>query len=126
MTVEGGVMPYIYSWTGTDYMGNSFSSTDEDLSGLKAGTYTLTVTDGNNCIATMPSFNITQPPSLTVTIDATTNVLCHDAATGAIYVTVSGGSACRRIYLFLDGPGLYRSCLFRFHTRSFRLKSRNV
>ena len=35
--VNGGTEPYIFNWTGPD----GFSSTDEDLSGLCAGTYTL-------------------------------------------------------------------------------------
>ncbi len=94
VTVTGGVMPaggYIYEWTGTDYLGNLFNSTLEDLADLKAGNYALTVTDANNCEITMPAVSITQPPDLTVTLNATVDVLCHDAATGAAYITVSGG-----------------------------------
>lgn len=45
LTVSGGTPNYSYSWTGP----NSFSSTNEDLTGLAAGTYIVTVTDTNGC-----------------------------------------------------------------------------
>ncbi len=45
VTVNNGVSPYTYSWTGP----NSFTATTEDISGLAAGTYNLIVTDANSC-----------------------------------------------------------------------------
>lgn len=45
LTMSGGTPPYSYSWTGP----NSFTSSNEDPSGLEQGTYTCTVTDGNGC-----------------------------------------------------------------------------
>ncbi len=41
LTVGGGVGPYTYAWTGP----SGFAAVTEDLSGLPAGTYTVTVTD---------------------------------------------------------------------------------
>lgn len=41
LDVNAGVAPFEFNWTGPD----GFSSTDEDLSGLISGTYTVTVTD---------------------------------------------------------------------------------
>ncbi len=41
ITVGGGVEPYQFIWTGP----GAFTSTDEDLAGLGAGTYTVIVTD---------------------------------------------------------------------------------
>ena len=38
---------YDVNWVGPD----NFTSTDEDIVGLDSGTYTVTVTDSNNCIA---------------------------------------------------------------------------
>ena len=47
--VTGGTAPYEFAWTGPD----AFESTEEDLTGLSAGTYVLTVTDANGCTATV-------------------------------------------------------------------------
>ena len=44
MAVSGGVAPYAYLW--------SNAQTTEDLSGLTAGTYTVTITDNNGCSET--------------------------------------------------------------------------
>jgi hypothetical protein len=65
ITVTGGTVPYNYSWTGP----NSFSSTAEDISGLAAGDYELTVTDANECLET-ETFTVgttpdTEPPTFT-------------------------------------------------------------
>ena len=85
LTVTGGTAPYTYSWSGT-----SFTSALEDLSARPAGTYTVTVTDANNC--TVPaSATITQPAVLAAT-NVITNVACNGGSTGAINLTVSGGT----------------------------------
>jgi gliding motility-associated-like protein len=48
LSVSNGATPYTYSWTGPA----GFKSTDEDLSGLMTGVYTVTVTDNKGCEAT--------------------------------------------------------------------------
>ncbi|MCY1721142.1 HYR domain-containing protein [Prolixibacteraceae bacterium Z1-6] len=50
ITVSGGTPGYSYFWTTTG--GSGLSATAEDQSGLTAGTYTVVVTDANNCSAT--------------------------------------------------------------------------
>ena len=82
LTVIGGTSPYTYNW-GT---GNP---TTQDRSGLAAGTYSVTVTDANNCISTI-SATITQPSVISVS-SSKVDVLCNGAATGSIDITVSGG-----------------------------------
>ncbi len=49
ITINGGVAPYIFSW--------SNGSTSEDISGLGAGSYIVTITDVNGC-TTSSSYNV--------------------------------------------------------------------
>jgi hypothetical protein len=48
ISVDGGNGGYSFSWTGPD----SFTSADEDLTGIAGGEYTVTVTDANGCLVT--------------------------------------------------------------------------
>ncbi len=87
ITPSGGTPDYSYSWTGP----NNFSSTDEDISGLLAGSYTLTITDALNCSQSMPAQELTEPAGLTVTA-TTSHIDCFGANNGHIDLDVSGGS----------------------------------
>ncbi|PLX01851.1 MAG: hypothetical protein C0594_12555, partial [Marinilabiliales bacterium] len=82
LTVSGGLAPYAYNWNTTD--------TDQDLSGLDAGTFNVTVTDANNCTTTA-STNLETPDNPTA-VYVTTNPSCT-GADGEIDLTISGGSA---------------------------------
>ena len=83
ITVMGGVMPYTYTW-------DTFQSS-EDLTALAAGMYDLTVYDANGCMVT-GMYTVTEPTMLAVT-ETITDVLCYGDMTGAIDLTVSGGTA---------------------------------
>ena len=83
LSVSGGSAPYIYSW--------SNGATEQDINSLTAGTYSVTVTDNNNCQSTL-SINISEPPALTLT-ETHVNVLCNGNNTGSIDLSVSGGTA---------------------------------
>tara|TARA_Y100000589_G_scaffold332344_1_gene392032 strand:- start:1579 stop:4659 length:3081 start_codon:yes stop_codon:yes gene_type:complete len=80
--VNGGTLPYTYSW--------SSGQTTDSISSLSAGTYILTVTDANNCIA-VDSANIIEPPLLTTTISGT-NLFCFNDNSGTANVSISGGT----------------------------------
>ncbi|MBW6481458.1 MAG: gliding motility-associated C-terminal domain-containing protein [Vicingaceae bacterium] len=54
LTVNGGSPTYLYAWTGS----SSFTSSNEDLSNLYAGTYYITITDNEGCIK-LDSIDIT-------------------------------------------------------------------
>ncbi|MFN8288491.1 MAG: gliding motility-associated C-terminal domain-containing protein [Chitinophagales bacterium] len=82
LNVSGGTGAYTYTWNN--------SSTASSLSNLAAGTYTVTVKDAANCSATK-SATITEPAAL-VASQTHTNVLCNGANTGAITITVNGGT----------------------------------
>jgi gliding motility-associated-like protein len=92
ITSAGGTPTYNYSWTGP----NGFTSTAEDLTGLVAGAYNLTVTDANGttggCLAAL-SVTLTEPLApLSVALDNQTNILCFGGTTGEINITAAGGT----------------------------------
>ena len=63
LTAFGGGGTFTYSWTSSN--GGVIPSNqihNEDITGLNAGTYTVTITDQNNCTATKV-YTITQPSS---------------------------------------------------------------
>jgi gliding motility-associated-like protein len=83
IAAAGGVAPYTFVW--------SNGAITEDLTGLTAGTYGVTVTDANNCTST-GSFTIGEPTLLVAAIDGQTNVACNGGSTGAIDLGVTGGT----------------------------------
>ncbi|HEY6162373.1 MAG TPA: gliding motility-associated C-terminal domain-containing protein, partial [Bacteroidia bacterium] len=81
--ITGGVGPYTYSWSTTP------SQTNTTATGLAAGTYTLYVTDSQNCQGIV-TVTITQPGPISGA-DVTTGTGCN-ASTGTATVTPSGGN----------------------------------
>src|SRR5690606_34575531 len=82
VTPSGGMTPYSYSWSPS-------GGTGATASGLAAGTYKVTVTDANGCIATR-SFTVAQPSAINVS-GIKTDASCGSAADGQIALTVGGG-----------------------------------
>ncbi len=82
-SISGGTSPYTYSWS------NSFTAAN--VSGLMAGTYTVTVTDLHGCTK-IDSVTITEPPLLTVLGKDTKNVNCNDSASGSVEAIAAGGT----------------------------------
>ncbi|MCG9793391.1 PKD domain-containing protein [Flavobacterium algicola] len=105
ITVSGGTLNYSYNWTKD---GLTFS-TNEDLSNLAYGNYTVSVVDAKNCGPKTASFTISQPQLLVVSIAAKTDVLCFGDATGAIATSVTGGTAPYQ-YIW-TGPNGFSSSL---------------
>ena len=84
LSPSGGTPGYTYAW--------SNNSTIQDPLNLIAGTYTVVVTDANGCIDTTGVI-ITQPQSGLSLSSTQVNVLCFGNNTGAINLTVAGGTA---------------------------------
>lgn len=82
ITVSGGSMPYSFSW--------SNGSLTEDLTGLSAGTYTVTITDGNGCQISS-SFTVNNNAGTLAATAVVTPELCT-SSNGAINQTVTGGN----------------------------------
>jgi hypothetical protein len=96
-TPSGGTGAYTYSWAPS-------GGTNATASNLSAGTYTVTVTDANNCSVTA-STTITQPTALSVTAGST-NVVCYGAYTGTASASASGGKGTYN-YLWLPTGGTH-------------------
>lgn len=86
LDITGGTIPYSYSW------GDLVGAPDpEDRTNLAPGTYSLTLTDANNC--TLPrTFVITEPDSLKISVSKAVNPSCNNDANGLIDVEVTGGT----------------------------------
>lgn len=69
VTTQGGTAPYSYAWTGP----SSYSSTFEDISGLIAGAYQVTVTDAHSCTTTASVSVTTVLDTISPVISCTTN-----------------------------------------------------
>lgn len=89
----GGIGPYSYLWM-------PGGQTTSSISGLCAGSYTLTVTDANSCTQNQ-TVTITQPNPLIVSINAT-QISCNASCNGAAAAVVSGGTPPYN-YLWLPG-----------------------
>ena len=92
LAVTGGSGNFTYTWTGsgpTPFMSNS-----KDISALSAGSYTVTIKDANNATCEfIPSpYTITVPSVLTVSNPQITNITCKGASTGAVSISVNGGT----------------------------------
>lgn len=93
ITVTGGTTPYQFLWTGPD----SFTSTNEDISGLVAGNYSLSLTDANLCNTFTLDTVIKQGNQIVVDVDTISNYAgfgtkCFGSSDGFIQTTVSGGA----------------------------------
>jgi gliding motility-associated-like protein len=79
---SGGTAPYTYAWSGP----NSYTSTTQSPTALVPGTYSLTITDHNNCTHTTTA-TVAQTGSITVT--ATSPTVC---ANGTATITAGGAT----------------------------------
>jgi PKD repeat protein len=82
LTATGGTGNPAFSW--------SNNSAAEDLGGLPAGTYTVSVSDANGCLATL-SETLTDPPALVLVLQKT-DPRCAGEASGALDLTATGGT----------------------------------
>lgn len=75
--------PINYTW--------SDGPVSEDRSGLSAGIYTVTASDGGGCTITR-SFTVSEPAPLMIMLDSIRHVACLGDNTGHIEITAMGGT----------------------------------
>ncbi len=85
VAVTGTLTPYTYAWS-------NGPSTDTFISGIPAGIYEVTITDGHGCRVFGPdSILVTQPAPITATSVMTPDS-CYQGLDGCLTVTISGGA----------------------------------
>lgn len=82
LTIGGGVGPYTYNWS------NGASS--KNITSLNAGTFTVSVSDANNCSSTK-TVVIAQPSEIVIN-HTHVDVTCNGQSNGSIQTMVSGGT----------------------------------
>jgi hypothetical protein len=83
VVTTGGTSPYTYAW--------SSGQTTSSISGLAAGSYTLTVTDRNFCTQSY-TLTVTQPATALTATATGVDATCGQS-NGEAYATVSGGNS---------------------------------
>ncbi|MFN7326466.1 MAG: Ig-like domain-containing protein, partial [Chitinophagales bacterium] len=96
VNVLNGVAPYTFDWSGPNGFDPAavgpLSASSHSLNNLAAGLYSVVVTDGNGCTASATT-TIVAPATLQVSLDSRNDVYCPGDSTGALYISVSGGTA---------------------------------
>lgn len=100
VNVSGGNPPYQYNW--------SNGRTTEDIGGLPAGTYQLSVTDANNCVRVSTPYVIASPDPINIHADLPAPQPCTATQVDSLCLTVTGGVPG---YSYLWNSGDTAACL---------------
>ncbi|NQY10143.1 MAG: SprB repeat-containing protein, partial [Flavobacteriales bacterium] len=92
----GGTEPYSFVWN------NPTASTDTFALNVPGGTYTVTVTDDNDCIATSSTY--IDPLTRVVAALSHDTVTCYEAWDGVLYSSATGGAGNYTYQWFLPNP----------------------
>ena len=82
VTTSGGTSPYTFAW--------SSGESTEDIGGVGAGLYTLTISDASGCQFS-EDIDVSTLPGMNIALDGSTNEVCS-FDNGSIDVSVTGGS----------------------------------
>ncbi len=95
VNASGGTGSYQYNWS--NGAGNVFTATN-----LYAGSYTVTVSDGNGCNLSQ-TFTITEPSLLSVSIPTQNHPSCFGGNNGSLTASGNGGSTPYASYSWSNG-----------------------
>lgn len=85
VAIVGGKKPYDFLW--------SNNQKTEDLTGLAAGAYSLTVTDADTCRTIFSAVQVKEPSTFITVVGKVNDVACFGDTTGSIELQVTGGRA---------------------------------
>ncbi len=103
ITLTSGLAPYVFSWTGP----YGYTSISEDISGLRAGEYIVSITDANLCTA-YDTIVLTEPGRLGIDVTLSESfaggyqINCAGDSTGSIEIKPVNQSGTVT-YLWTDG-----------------------
>jgi gliding motility-associated-like protein len=86
VTVSGGTAPLAFLWSGP----GGYTSTQDEIENVPAGTYTLTITDINGC-ELIQDYPLASPDPIALTASGE-DASCPDTPDGSIDLSVTGGS----------------------------------
>lgn len=86
INASGGTLPYSYKLSTQ----SSYSS-DNTLSNLRAGQYTIQVQDSHQCITTMQA-ELLEASDIVITVTQKQDILCNGASTGQLSIQAAGGN----------------------------------
>lgn len=84
ISVVGGTAPYSFNWSNGD--------TTQNVLSAPAGGYQGTITDANGCVFVSDTVNLVYPDAIALSGATVTQPLCFGDSTGAIAITVVGGT----------------------------------
>ena len=96
-----------------------YTQSSPDFNGFVPGTYTVYGIDANGCTAQIPSFNITQPLAIQISITAATNSTCASISDGLIVVLSFGGAG--GIQYALNGIDFQASNVFNVSAGTYNV-----
>ena len=85
-SIAGGTAPFTYTWSS-----GTTGITTDTIVNLGTGTYTVTITDANNCTGTQ-TLMLSEPVVLTTTMTDTMSTDCDGSANGTATVVPVGGT----------------------------------
>ncbi len=85
VSASGGTSPLTYD------IGITANSTGS-FTGLSGNTYTVTITDANNCTTTSNALTVNEPPVISINSQSYTDVSCFGYSDGSITLSASGGA----------------------------------
>lgn len=92
LVVVGGTPGYTYNWS--DGLGMT-----QDVSGLAAGSYTVTITDSNGC-SVVNSFTIGEPSQLVLDVSSSSSSCGGTGCSGSAVFTYTGGCTPYNLEVF--------------------------
>ena len=84
-SVNGGTSPYSYLWSGN-------GATSQNLTGITAGFYSLSITDDNGC-EFIAHASVNQPASALQASVISNHITCFGYNNGEIFINASGGTS---------------------------------